>query len=90
MAVGSVMLLTHENPSRKNAYLHAFVALAGASASIAGRPRGSELMQAAINIIDERFWLEDEQSMLPSFAADWSELQHAYDRSLLSTGRCHG
>ena len=64
---------THENSSRKNAYLHAFVALAGASASIAGRPRGTELMEAAITIIDQHFWLEDEQSMLPSFAADWSD-----------------
>ncbi|MEN6669397.1 AGE family epimerase/isomerase [Psychrobacter sp. B38] len=63
----------HDHSSRKKAYVHAFIALAGASASIAGRPRGTELMQAAIAVIDQHFWLEDEDSMLPSFAADWSD-----------------
>ena len=60
-------------PSRKKAYLHAFVALAGATASIARLPRGPELMQAAIKVIDSHFWIEDEASMQPSFAADWSD-----------------
>lgn len=59
--------------SRKNAYLHAFVALAAASAVIAGRPRAVALLGAVTAVIDQHFWLEDEGAMLPSFAADWSD-----------------
>ncbi len=60
-------------PSRKKAYLHAFVALAGASATMAGRPRGPELLQAAASVIDERFWIAGEEVLQPSFAADWTD-----------------
>ena len=60
-------------PSRKKAYLHAFVALAGASATMAGLPRGEALMHAAMEVIDRHFWIEKEQVMQPSFAADWSD-----------------
>ncbi|RJE78903.1 AGE family epimerase/isomerase [Paracoccus sp. JM45] len=60
-------------PSRKKAYLHAFMALAGASATMAGLPRGQELMQAATDIIDRHFWIASEKVMQPSFAADWSD-----------------
>ena len=60
-------------PSRKKAYLHAFMGLAGASATMAGIPRGDELMQAAVAVIDDHFWIEAEQVMQPSFAADWSD-----------------
>lgn len=62
-------------PSRKKAYLTAFVALAGASATLAGRPRGIELMQAAMRVIDDHFWLADEAVFCPSFAADWSDAE---------------
>ncbi|MBM6551468.1 AGE family epimerase/isomerase [Marinomonas ostreistagni] len=60
---------------RKEAYVHAFVALAAASASMAQRPRASELLKASTEIIDQRFWLEDEAVMAPSFAADWSDCE---------------
>ncbi|TQS72952.1 sugar isomerase [Rhodobacteraceae bacterium] len=60
-------------PSRKQAYLHAFVALAGASATMAARPRGAELMQAAVEVIDRHFWIAEEEVMQPSFAHDWSD-----------------
>ena len=60
-------------PSRKQAYLHAFVALAGASATMAGLPRGDELMRAAIDTIDTHFWIAGEEVLRPSFAADWSD-----------------
>ncbi|MGB3627451.1 MAG: AGE family epimerase/isomerase, partial [Henriciella sp.] len=59
--------------SRKMAYLHAFIALAGASATMAEMVRGEELMRAAMDVIDQHFWIEDEQVMQPSFAADWSD-----------------
>lgn len=62
-------------PSRKMAYLHAFAALAGASATMAELPRGRELMQAAVDVIDRHFWIEDEQVMQSSFAADWSDAE---------------
>ncbi len=59
--------------SRKQAYLHAFVALAGASAAIADRPRGQELMRAATDVIDDHFWIAGEEVLQPSFAVDWSD-----------------
>lgn len=61
--------------SRKEAYIHAFVALAAASASIAKRPRAAELCAVSTDIIDQYFWLEDEAVMAPSFAADWHDCE---------------
>ena len=60
-------------PSRKQAYLHAFVALAGASATMADRPRGQELMRATTDVIDDHFWIAGEEVLQPSFAVDWSD-----------------
>ncbi|MEH6487941.1 AGE family epimerase/isomerase [Hyphomonas oceanitis] len=58
---------------RKNAYVHAFVVLASATAVIARRPRAIELCEAATSITEEHFWLADEGVMAPSFAADWTD-----------------
>lgn len=58
---------------RKQAYVHAFVALASASALMAGRPRADELCEAASAVIEKQFWLADESVMAPSYAADWSD-----------------
>ena len=58
---------------RKQAYIHAFVALASASAIMADRPRADALCGAATTIIEDRFWLADEGVMAPSFAADWRD-----------------
>lgn len=45
--------------TRKEAYAHAFVVLAGTSAVAAGRPGGQELLDAALDAQD-RFWWEPE------------------------------
>lgn len=42
----------------KTAYEHAFVVLAGASATVAGRPGGEELLAEALRVLDEHFWDE--------------------------------
>ncbi|ACZ29308.1 N-acylglucosamine 2-epimerase [Xylanimonas cellulosilytica DSM 15894] len=43
----------------KSAYDHAFVMLAGASATIAGRPGGADLLAEATAVYLERFWDEE-------------------------------
>ena len=81
----------------KNAYLHAFVALAASSAVVAQRPGAQALLDDAIDIIDTYFWSEEEGAMRESFNRDWSEeealprrqQQHARHRSLPRPGRCH-
>jgi mannose/cellobiose epimerase-like protein (N-acyl-D-glucosamine 2-epimerase family) len=57
----------------KQAYLHAFVALAASSAVVAQRPGAQELLSDAMQVIQSRFWSEDEGAMRESFARDWSE-----------------
>jgi mannose/cellobiose epimerase-like protein (N-acyl-D-glucosamine 2-epimerase family) len=61
----------------KNAYLHAFVALAASSAVVAQRPGAQALLDDAIDIIDTWFWSEEEGAMRESFNRDWSE-EEAY------------
>ena len=61
----------------KNAYLHAFVALAASSAVVAQRPGAQALLDDAIDIIDTYFWSESEGAMRESFNRDWSE-EEAY------------
>jgi mannose/cellobiose epimerase-like protein (N-acyl-D-glucosamine 2-epimerase family) len=61
----------------KNAYLHAFVALAASSAVVAQRPGAQALLNDAIDIIDTWFWSEEEGAMRESFNRDWSE-EEAY------------
>ena len=61
----------------KNAYLHAFVALAASSAAVAQRPGAQALLDDAIDIIDTYFWSEEEGAMREFFNRDWSE-EEAY------------
>jgi mannose/cellobiose epimerase-like protein (N-acyl-D-glucosamine 2-epimerase family) len=61
----------------KNAYLHAFVALAASSAVVAKRPGAQALLDDAIDIIDTYFWSEEEGAMREFFNRDWSE-EEAY------------
>ena len=61
----------------KNAYLHAFVALAASSAVVAQRPGAQALLDDAIDIIDSYFWCEEEGAMREFFNRDWSE-EEAY------------
>ena len=61
----------------KNAYLHAFVALAASSAVVARRRGAQALLDDAIDIIDTYFWSEEEGAMREFFNRDWSE-EEAY------------
>jgi sulfoquinovose isomerase len=53
----------------KTAYEHAFVVLAGASATAAGRPGGRELLDDALQVLLEHFW-DDEAGMV---VEQWDE-----------------
>lgn len=65
--------LTHHSKTDKQAYLHAFVALAASSAVVAGRPGAQALLSEAIEVIQRRFWSEEEGAMRESFARDWTQ-----------------
>ncbi len=65
--------LTHQSKTDKQAYLHAFVALAASSAVVAGRPGAQALLSEAIEVIQRRFWSEEEGAMRESFARDWTQ-----------------
>jgi len=62
-----------EPDGRKQAYLHAFVALAASSATLARLDGADELLKDATDILDRHFWSEEEGVMRESFAADWSD-----------------
>ena len=58
---------------RKKAYVQAFVALAASAATILGRPGARELLSDVTEVIETRFWAEDEGAMRESFAADFGD-----------------
>lgn len=51
----------------KNAYAHAFVILATASAAVAGRPGARELLDEALTVSLEHFWDEDAGMVVESW-----------------------
>ncbi len=57
---------------RKEAYAHAFVILATASAAAAGHSRADALLREALAVHTERFWDEAEGMARESFSRDWS------------------
>ncbi len=57
---------------RKEAYQHAFVLLAASSAALAGRPGARELLDAAADVVERRFWDEAAGRCRESWAPDWS------------------
>ena len=59
--------------SRKEAYSHSFVLLAAASATIAGRPGGRPLLDQAIEVVERRFWSEEEGACVESWDRAWLE-----------------
>ncbi|MFC0267450.1 D-mannose isomerase [Kushneria aurantia] len=61
-----------EAPS-KQAYIHAFVALAAASAWQSGNADAKGLLDDVLKVIEARFWSEDEGGMREGFSRDWSE-----------------
>ncbi|WAH56387.1 AGE family epimerase/isomerase [Pseudomonas silvicola] len=62
-----------DGSGRKMAYAHAFVALAAATATIAGRPGARELLSDVTAIIERHFWSQEEGVQRDSFALDWSD-----------------
>ncbi|WP_251975746.1 D-mannose isomerase [Salinicola avicenniae] len=57
----------------KQAYIHAFVALAAASAWQAGDETAKPLLDDIIEVIETHFWAEDEGRMREGFSRDWRE-----------------
>ena len=56
----------------KAAYVHAFVLLAGATATAAGVGGGRELLDEALRIWEQRFWDDDEGLAVESFDRAWT------------------
>lgn len=56
----------------KQAYDHAFVVLAGSSATVAGLEGGRELLDEALRILDQRFWDEEYGLVADAAEQDWS------------------
>ncbi len=59
----------------KSNYDHAFVVLAAASATAAGRPGAAELLQEALGVVEQHFWREDEGRSVESWDRTWTELE---------------
>jgi sulfoquinovose isomerase len=60
--------------SDKTAYEHAFVVLAGASATSAGRPGGRELLDDAVAVLLEHFWDDEFGMVREQWDASWTVL----------------
>ena len=58
----------------KQCYQHAFVVLAAASATIAGRPGAAELLDEVLAVVLDRFWDESAGAAREEWTADWSAL----------------
>jgi len=58
----------------KSAYAHAFVVLAAASGTVAGREGARELLDEALAVLDARFWEPGPRLHADERSADWSVL----------------
>lgn len=58
----------------KQAYGHAFVVLAGSTAVTAGIPRGEELLDAALDAHDDKFWDEATGLVVEEWDPTWQHL----------------
>ena len=59
---------------RKQAYGHAFVLLAAASAKLVGHPDADRLLADVTEVLKARFWEEDPGAAREEFARDWSPI----------------
>jgi sulfoquinovose isomerase len=59
----------------KSCYDHAFVVLAAASASVAGRTGAAELLDDALDVLDRRFWDEDAGLLVGDWDAAFEHLE---------------
>ncbi|GAB2793378.1 AGE family epimerase/isomerase [Halomonas shantousis] len=64
-----------QTATRKEAYLHAFVALAAASATAAARPHARALLDQIVDVIEARFWSDTEGRMVESYHRDWTQCE---------------
>ena len=82
----------------KEAYAHAFVVLAAASATGMGHPDGRALLDDALGVMVDRFWDEREGLVVDQWDASWTsprplprrQRQHAHGRVLPRRGGRHG
>lgn len=58
----------------KSAYPHAFVVLAAASATCAGRPGAARLLDEALDVLLTRFWDEEHGMVVEEWDEAWSSL----------------
>ena len=58
--------------ARKECYQHAFVVLAAATATVAGRPGALELLRDALRVQDEHWWDEEHGLPIESYEADFT------------------
>jgi sulfoquinovose isomerase len=58
----------------KQAYGHAFVLLAGASAKLAGHPLADKVLADATEVIERRFWDDKAGAVREEFGRDWSQI----------------
>jgi sulfoquinovose isomerase len=61
--------------TRKATYDHVHVGLASANALMVGHPLAAGLLEQVIEVIDTRLWDESTQTLLESFAPDWSDCE---------------
>ena len=80
--------------THKQAYGHAFVVLAAASSTIAGRPGAGDLLADALSVLSEHFWDREAGAMLDVWDRQWSrpravsrgQRQHALGGGAASRG----
>lgn len=62
-----------ERDGRKLAYEHVHVILAGASAAVAGAPGARALLDEVVDVVERRFWNEEEGALSESWSPDWRD-----------------
>ena len=66
---------TPEGRADKQAYSHSFVVLAGATATVAGHPRGRALLDEALAVLEQRFWDDERGLLVDVWDRGWHELE---------------
>jgi mannose/cellobiose epimerase-like protein (N-acyl-D-glucosamine 2-epimerase family) len=61
--------------THKQAYEHAFVVLAAASGTIAGRPGAAELLDEALGVVAAHFWEDEAGAMADVWDREWTTLE---------------
>ena len=62
----------------KSTYAHAFVILAGASATQAGLPGGRELLDESLGVVSDRLWEETSSAAVEACLRDWTVAEPGY------------